>query len=84
MIKKIVDFMITEGTTQTSECNWIFYFEELAEKFNLHFEWLQDNIDDILAELETRQEVSQADFESDNSISIYFYINAEWCKIELD
>jgi hypothetical protein len=40
MIKKIVDFMVTEGTKQTNECNWIFYFEELAEKFNVYFEWL--------------------------------------------
>lgn len=73
MIKEIVDFMITEGTKQTNEGNWIFYFEELTEHFNVYFEWLQDNIDYIITELENREEVSQADYESDNSISIYFY-----------
>lgn len=69
--------MIKEGTEQTNEGNWIFYFEELTEKFIVCFEWIQESVNDIIEELERCQEVAQFDYENNSSFSIYFY--TEFC-----
>lgn len=82
MIKKIVDYMITEGTEQTQEGNYCFYFEELSQKFNVYFEWLQENIENIIEQLALREEVACVDFESDNSFSIYF--NLDYCGLQAE
>ena len=74
MIKQIVDLIIETGCEQTTEGNWNFFLEEIAEKFNVSIDWLQENIDKILVEIESRNEVGMCDYVSDNSISVYYYI----------
>lgn len=84
-INEIVNYMISEGTEQTNEGNYCFYLDELKEKFSISFEWLEDNLDEIMEELELKQEVSYVDFEyadreNDSYFSIYF--NLDYCGIE--
>lgn len=65
MITHIVDFMIEEGTQETSSGNYNFYFDELAEEQAEHFgiskeyalEWLSEYCDAIAEEIDRREEV---------------------------
>ena len=41
LIEKIVDWMIKEGTAETTEGNWIFYADELYKKFRVSESWLK-------------------------------------------
>lgn len=75
-IEEIVSFMVSEGTKETNEGNWIFYHEELTEQFNITEEYLNDNINEITSLLNKQEEVSEVEIDSDN-ISIYFY--TEYC-----
>lgn len=56
-IKEIIDYMVSEGTENTSYNNWIFDIPELCEHFNLSAEWFNKNNDTILDELSRRKEV---------------------------
>lgn len=56
-IKEIVDYMISEGTENTSYNNWIFDIPELCEHFDLTADWFNKNNDAILDELDARDEV---------------------------
>lgn len=65
IITYLVDFMIENGTQETSSGNWNFYFDELADKlyeeFGMSieeaFEWLSENYRAIADEIDSRREV---------------------------
>lgn len=69
-----VDFIITEGSSQTTEGNWILSFEELENRTGLCLSWkpfLQELLGDMLCD---RPEV--ADLAIDNGcIDIVYYLD---------
>lgn len=72
-IEQIVNYMIETGTEETTEGNYIFFTEEIAERFNCSFEQIQNMSDDILEELDSREEVAASSYESNNSFYITFW-----------
>ena len=58
LIEKIVDWMIKEGTAETTEGNWIFYADELYEKFRVSESWLKTFQEEIENAFYEREEVA--------------------------
>ena len=50
-VKKIVDYMISEGMQKTNCGSWVFDIPELCDKFDLSLEWFYEHNDDICREL---------------------------------
>ena len=60
IIKQIADWMIEGGTENTTEGNWIFYTNEIAEKFGITKNWItacREEIVDALYEHEAVADV---------------------------
>lgn len=75
MINKIVKWMILEGIKNTLTGSYCFYLDEISEKFNLKKEEIRSISEEILKELDQREEVANCVFEFDDSFSIVFYLN---------
>lgn len=45
--KDITDWMVSTGTQETSNGNWNFYFDEVADEFGVSITWVYDNAKDI-------------------------------------
>lgn len=58
LIEKIVDWMIKEGTAKTTEGNWVFYADELYEKFRVSETWLETFNEEIENALYEHEEVA--------------------------
>lgn len=71
--EKISEYMIKEGSENTTSGNYIFYLEELADRFNVCFDCLKDNIDKIIENVQMSKIVSHIDYNSDSTLSVYFY-----------
>lgn len=57
LINEIVDYIISQGTQNTTSGNWIFYYYELQDKFNVSYEWLVENAEDIKEVIDSSEEI---------------------------
>lgn len=57
MERQIADYMVKYGTENTNYGAWVFEVDELAKKFDVTEEWIQEHDDGIMSELYLRQEV---------------------------
>lgn len=78
MIDKIADMMIEEGIMETTENNYMFFVEEISQRFNLNKEEVLCKAQEILAVLDSREEVAESSFEQDDYFDITFY--SDYCK----
>ena len=69
-VRGIADKIIEEGTRNTTEGNWIHYFDELGDDAK----FVQDNAVQIIAELEQHQEVSDVELLPD-AFDTNFYLD---------
>lgn len=58
MIKKIVDYMIQEGTQCTTSGNWHFSFDEIADTFEVTPQWIEEHADDFEDEIYSHEEIA--------------------------
>ena len=54
LVREIANKIVAEGTKNTTEGNWVHFFDEFGE----NDAFAQENAEEIAAELERRQEVS--------------------------
>lgn len=75
--KRICEYMVKEGCAETTQGNWIFYFEELIKKYGLNQSELNRLLPYIIAYLDMfSEEVSDVILDLDNkSIDLNFYTN---------
>ena len=66
----IADKIVADGTQNTTEGNWVNYFDEFGEDE----EFARENAEDIAAELERRQEVSDVELTPD-AFDTNFYLD---------
>lgn len=75
-INKIAEYMVTKGAEETTENNFIFYMDELAEKFNVSTCEILDVKSEIMERIEEFEDVvSCVDFIED-SFHLYFWFDA--------
>ena len=65
LIQQIAHYMIEEGRNNTSEGNWIFYFDEVADKFSLSEDWVCIHMTEIAEELYKSDAVAEVLIHSD-------------------
>lgn len=81
MERQIADYMVKYGTENTNYGAWVFEVDELAKKFDVTEEWIQEHEDGIMSELYLREEVADVERElsgNDMSITLFdvdFYTN---------
>lgn len=75
-IKGIVDGIVKEGTGNTSDNNWISYFDEFEDE-----QFVRENITAIAAELESRKEVCEVEITEDGIDTIYW---TDYCAVHAD
>lgn len=81
MERQIADYMVKYGTENTNYGAWVFEVDELAKKFDVTEEWIQEHEDGIMSELYLREEVANVERElsgNDMSITLFdvdFYTN---------
>ncbi|GEM_PF-2210191 len=63
LIQEMVDYMVKEGTEQTTSGLYMFSHEDLMEKFNITKEFIIENEDYILNELYLRDEILDVEWE---------------------
>lgn len=61
MERQIADYMVKHGTENTNYGTWVFEVDELAKKFDVTEEWIQEHDDGIMSELYLRQEVEDVE-----------------------
>lgn len=61
MERQIADYMVKYGTENTNYGAWVFEVDELAKKFDVTEEWIQEHDDGIMSELYLRQEVKDVE-----------------------
>lgn len=61
MERQIADYMVKYGTENTNYGAWVFEVDELAKKFDVTEEWIQEHDDGIMSELYLRQEVEDVE-----------------------
>lgn len=77
IIKQIADYMVKTGTCETTSGNYIFYFDEIANQFQLarlSTQLIEEIVYYIL--INYKDEVSDIDYA--NCFDIYFWLSA--CK----
>lgn len=76
LLKRVCDFIVDEGTTNTSSGNWIISFDEIQEKTNVSPEWFYSNIGNIDDALTFIPEVSDViiDF-GEETFDVDFYLD---------
>ncbi len=81
MERQIADYMVKYGTENTNYGAWVFEVDELAKKFDVTEEWIQEHEDGIMSELYLREEVADVERElsgNDMTITLFdvdFYTN---------
>ena len=81
-VRGIADKIIKEGTENTTQGNWVHYFDEFGDDA----QFVQDNVAQIAAELECHQEVSDVELlpdAFDTNFYLYYCPNAEEQEEEL-
>ena len=74
-INRIAEYMVTKGAEETTENNFIFYVDELAEKFNVTIEEILQAKSEIMETVEEYEDVvSCVDF-VDDSFQLYFWFD---------
>lgn len=74
-INRIAEYMVTKGAEETTENNFIFYVDELAEKFNVTIEKILQAKSEIMETVEEYEDVvSCVDF-VDDSFQLYFWFD---------
>ena len=73
IVSTIADYIVKDGTTNTSEGNWIIYYEELAERFGMDETFLADMKDSIESELYNHEEVADVVLEGD-AFDVCYYL----------
>lgn len=74
-INRIAEYMVTKGVEETTENNFIFYVDELAEKFNVTIEEILHAKSEIMETVEEYGDVvSCVDF-VDDSFQLYFWFD---------
>lgn len=76
-MKKIIDFIIAEGTEKTNNGAWRIFTDELAGEFNLSEDTIIAESDAIWRALYEREEVADVDFVGD-SFDLVFWLS--YCK----
>lgn len=82
-IKSIVDRIVKEGTENTSEGNWIVYFDEFKDDE----QFVREHQEEIADALSTREEVAEITIENEGFDTTYyldFCPNYEWKEGERD
>lgn len=75
-INRIAEYMVTKGAEETTENNFIFYVDELAEKFNVTIEEILHAKSKIMETVEEYEDVvSCVDF-VDDSFQLYFWFDS--------
>lgn len=75
-INRIAEYMVTKGAEETTENNFIFYVDELAEKFNVTIEKILHAKSEIMETVEEYEDVvSCMDF-VDDSFQLYFWFDS--------
>ena len=72
-IKAIAEYMVKEGIKNTYEDNYIFDVGEIALHFWISVKEIQKNVEEILQQLDSMEEVAECSYESDSSFYITFY-----------
>lgn len=75
LINDMVNYIIEEGTQQTTEGNYIFYDRDFKDKFNITNEFLYRNIEDIVRLLERKEEISNIQYETIKELVIYIDVS---------
>lgn len=74
-INRIAEYMVTKGAEETTENNFIFYVDELAEKFNVTIEKILQAKSEIMETVEEYEDVvSCVDF-VDDGFQLYFWFD---------
>lgn len=74
MERQIADYMVKYGTENTNYGAWVFEVDELAKKFDVTEEWIQEHEDGIMSELYLREEVADVERElSGNDMTITLF-----------
>lgn len=60
VIKRIVDYIVEEGTRETLTGHWRVYINDIKGKFDVTYKWLQENRNDIRDKINGRKEVLSA------------------------
>lgn len=75
-INRIAEYMVTKGVEETTENSFIFYVDELAEKFNVTIEEILQAKSEIMETVEEYEDVvSCMDF-VDDSFQLYFWFDS--------
>ena len=84
-LQKIADYIISDGTKNTSQGNWIIYFDEFPDELGGE-EYIRENKDAIKQLLEANSEVVADVYVSDDSFDVCYYLaycpNAERDEVE--
>lgn len=76
-INRIAEYMVTKGTEETTENNFIFYVDELAGKFNVTIEEILQAKAEIMERIEEFEDVvSCVDFIDNDSFHLYFWFDS--------
>lgn len=82
--KRIVDYIIESGTSNTTTGNWCVYVDELKSKFDITYKWLQQNRNDIRDEINCRKEVLSASWDVFDEKGIWYgfkcHFSDEYCS----
>lgn len=82
--KRIVDYIIESGTSNTTTGNWCVYVDELKSKFDITYKWLQQNRNDIRDEINCRKEVLSASWAVFDEKGIWYgfkcHFSDEYCS----
>lgn len=68
LIKRLVTEQVEEGTMNTSSLSYARYFDEFEE----NEQFVRDNIQDYINELESREEVAEVEY-NDESIDVIYW-----------
>ena len=71
--QQIADYMINEGCDQTSSGNYIFYYDEINEKFGVNLPDDNQLLDDIAKYITEEQHEIVADLDLSQGFDLDFY-----------
>lgn len=56
LTSEIADFLVTEGTRETTSGNWCISFEDVAEEFDVDYGWVESNAERIVDYMDSNHE----------------------------
>lgn len=71
--KQIADYMIAEGCEQTTQGNWIFYYDEINSKFGVSLPDDSDLINDIAEYIYAEKSEIVSDLDLSQGFDLDFY-----------